>query len=58
MENGVGPEFHPLYTVKVPNASKNGENVEFFVESNLVRIIMFLNVRYNKDTIYLTCNKY
>lgn len=38
MENGVGAEFHPMYTVKVPNASKNGENVEFFIESTLVGI--------------------
>ncbi|CAK8684121.1 unnamed protein product [Clavelina lepadiformis] len=31
--NGVIPQFRPLYSVKVPNAAKNGEVVEFFVET-------------------------
>nr|CAB3266465.1 sorting nexin-5 [Phallusia mammillata] len=30
--NGLSP-FKPVFSSKVPNAAKNGENVEFFVES-------------------------
>jgi len=35
--NGVIPQFHSEYAVKVPNAAKNGEVVEFFVETLKVR---------------------
>ena len=31
--NGKIPQFRPEYSVKVPNAAKNGEVVEFFVET-------------------------
>ena len=31
--NGVAPQFQSEYNVKVPNAAKNGEVVEFFIET-------------------------
>ena len=38
--NGTVPQFRSEYTVKVPNAAKNGEVVEFFVETLRVRFCM------------------
>ena len=35
--NGTKPQFRAEYSVKVPNAAKNGEVVEFFVETLKVR---------------------
>ena len=40
-ETKVTNQFSPQFSVKVPNAAKNGEMVEFFIETTKVNNKMF-----------------